>query len=160
MEGIRQRFVVDPRSHNGLRWKISPSTCVKAGDKAGTLNAHGYYQVRFGGQAFKNHRIIWALSKGFDPGQFEIDHVNGDRGDNRIENLNLVSRRQNFQNKTNQSIFGVGVSWDDYGFRASIGIDGTRKYLGSFATAREARQAYQKACEDLTTLECPVDWNS
>jgi len=160
MEGIHQRFVVDPSSCTGLKWKISPSTCVKIGDKAGTLTPQGYYQVRFGGQGFKNHRIIWALSKGFDPDQFEIDHINGDRGDNRIENLNLVSRRQNFHNKINQSIFGVGVCKIDYGFTASIGIDGARKYLGFFLTAREAGQAYQKACEELTILESPVDWNS
>lgn len=78
------------------------------------------------------------------------DHINGDGLDNRRANLRPVTTIQNCANqrlaKNNTSGF-KGVSWrkDNRRWMASIGVDGTRHYLGFFGTAEEAAAAYDAA---------------
>ena len=61
----------------------------------------GYAQVSIGKRKFKAHRVIYAIVHGTMPAD-EIDHINGDRADNRIENLRDVSRLENMHNSKNR----------------------------------------------------------
>ncbi|WP_343625387.1 HNH endonuclease [Roseateles puraquae] len=119
---------------------------VKAGDKAGAVKASGYVEVSIDYKSFLAHRLAWLYVHGaLPPG--EIDHVNRNRSDNRIENLRCVTASENQQNKglqRNNSSGLKGVSWYARGecWQAFIAVDGRNKRLGSFPTKEEAFEAY------------------
>lgn len=71
---------------------------AKKGDIAGTVDkSTGYLRVNFCGKVHYVHRLIWTLHHGSEPNGF-IDHINGCKTDNRIENLRVVDNRVNMQN--------------------------------------------------------------
>lgn len=87
------------------------------------------------------HRVIWYKYFGDIPEGLVVDHINGDRADNRIENLRLVNHTDNSQNCT-----GKGYYINKYGkYQAYIYVDYKPKHLGVFETAWEARLAYLEA---------------
>lgn len=84
-----------------------------AGKEASSISARGYKVIRINGQIYYEHRIVWRLMTGDAPP--EVDHINGDRIDNRFVNLRAATRETNGKNlsikSTNTS--GVnGVTWD------------------------------------------------
>lgn len=84
-----------------------------AGKRAFTSQCKGYYSGTLNGQKWSAHRLIWMLVHGYDP-DF-IDHINGDRADNRLANLRSASRTENNQNRCalSNNTSGVnGVGWD------------------------------------------------
>lgn len=95
------------------------------------------------------HRLAWFLHYGEWP-TCQVDHINGDRHDNRISNLRLASSSENQRNrkrpKNNTSGY-KGVSWIEHYqmWQATIKFDGKNKYLGRFDTPEEASDAYNKA---------------
>ena len=113
----------------------------------GGVNTQGYWQVRISGKLYLGHRLAWFLAFGKWP--TEIDHINGDRADNRLVNLREVERVDNTRNRktpcTNTS--GVmGVSWDaaNSKWQAAIWVDGKSIKLGrhkNFGEACAARKA-------------------
>ena len=116
-----------------------------AGHEAFTSdNGDGYKQGRIFGAAFFAHRVAYALATGFWPSH-EIDHIDGDRSNNRLPNLRLASRSENQCNtrmpKNNNS--GVkGVSWSskDKRWVAQIAISGRRVAYKCFADFDQAKQ--------------------
>lgn len=87
---------------------------IKAMTKAGTVDDNGYIRVKIGKSKHLAHRIIWEMHNGQIPDGMEIDHINHDKIDNRIENLRIVSKLINMQNKSkykNNSSGVCGVSW-------------------------------------------------
>ena len=129
------------RSHAGKRlpWAVagSPHNC-------------GYIVIGINRKIYLAHRLAWLYMHGQFPSKV-IDHKNGNRNDNRIENLRDVSHQVNCQNKRiagakNTSGY-LGVSWrkDRNMWRASINIDGRMKALGHYKTAEEAHEAFLKA---------------
>lgn len=96
-----------------LRW-IKDKCRAKAGDAAGTVGNNGYIVVKINQKRYTAHRIIWEMTFGKIPNGMEVDHINHCRGDNRIENLRLVTRTENRKNSSkyvnNKS--GInGVRW-------------------------------------------------
>lgn len=109
----------------------------------------GYRNVHFQGRLCLEHRVIWFLYYGVWP-KSEIDHINGDRGDNRITNLRLATRSENGQNRkmpANNSSGHKGVTWvrSRKMWQAAINTGHKPKFLGRFATREEAAAAYDKA---------------
>lgn len=78
----------------GLYHTVAPRRGISAGTRAGTTNSNGYRVIK--GQ--REHRMIWEMFNGPIPAGYEIDHINGVRSDNHIENLRLATRSQNSQN--------------------------------------------------------------
>lgn len=105
-----------------------------ANKPAGGVRPDGYFGVCIHGRRFLSHRVIWAMHYSEWPAE-EIDHINGCRGDNRIENLRVVSLSENMHNKRrykNKGTPWVGVSQRGDKWRARIRHDGKLYNLGTF----------------------------
>ena len=79
---------------------------------------------------YKNHRKIWKEHYGEIPDGMEVDHINNNKKDNRIENLQLLSVKQNRQRKNG----GKGYIKYYNRYRASKTFNNTSYYLGTFGT--------------------------
>lgn len=109
---------------------------------------HGYVILMFRKRNYRAHRIGWALTHGKWPAM-DIDHINGNRADNRLANLREINDLGNQQNRTKFSKFpGSSVSSKNT-FRASIWSGGKQHRLGYFKTREEAARAYLKAKAEL-----------
>lgn len=123
------------------------STNRKIGSVVGVKNKYGYLQAKLKKKSFYVHRLIWVLLKG-DLNGLDVDHINGIKNDNRIENLRLVSRNENNQNlkkaKTNSKTKLIGASFHKSTGKFIAQISKNRKifYLGLFDTAQDAHAAY------------------
>ena len=122
--------------------------------KQGT-NCHGYKYVILHRDAvrvsFNVHKLIQLA---FDMGAGYMDHINGIKIDNRLDNLRVVTPRQNSQNKVchrNGKLVGASLNSGGWNFKkpwqSTIKINGKNKSLGYFATELEAHQRYMKECE-------------
>lgn len=146
-----------------LFWKARPVALFKdhraskiwntryAGQEAFTAdNGHGYRCGQINGRRYQAHRVIWLLHSGEWPCD-QIDHINGDRQDNRLVNLREASSSENHKNQrvSSNSTSGVcGVRWHtrDKKWNAHITIDGKANSLGYFALMEDAIAA-RKAAE-------------
>lgn len=111
---VKSRFKYDPHSESGLVYATPNGQHGKKkrvpGDPAGVLNRNGYYAVSCGKSgSFLVHRIIWFLVKSEDPGNFVIDHIDGDRANNIISNLRKVTAFENSRNAKHRSDNTSGV---------------------------------------------------
>jgi len=137
-----------------LYWKVSPPNCrIKAGDLAGCLGNRGYNRVTFNGVEYMSHRVIYELHFGPMPEGYQIDHVDGNKSNNNLENLRLANRTQNSynrgKNKNNSSGYkGVHFCSRDKRYKAQIALGKKREHLGSFKSAEEAYEAYLKAAKE------------
>jgi hypothetical protein len=105
------------------------------GDRVGSKNKNGYWTVRYKNKIYLEHRLIYTMFYGDVP-KF-IDHINGDRLDNRIENLRPCTPVENQRNKklskVNKSGY-KGVSWREgrKAWRVAIRTNGKRIEIGCF----------------------------
>lgn len=133
-----------------ILWKISPSLSVRKGEIAGCRNGL-HSTIQFKGFRLMAHRVAFAIYHGKWP-EKEIDHINGDPTDNRIDNLREASRAENARNypKPKSNTSGLkGVTWNKASkkWQAAIRINGKSKYLGLFDCAEEAHKAYCEHAE-------------
>jgi hypothetical protein len=76
-----------------LYWKISRSNCVRVGMRVGAKDSNGYQAATINGKHYKTHRLIFLLHYGWMPA--EIDHIDNNPRNNKIENLRAATRSQN-----------------------------------------------------------------
>ena len=110
---------------------------------------NGYGRVGIDGKKYSTHRLIWLLVYGEWP-ENDIDHIDRDRMNNRLENLRAVTRTENNHNhgvhKNNSSGYpGVSLFKRDKKYRAQIRINGKCISLGLYITAEEAFTAHMLA---------------
>ncbi|WP_020184800.1 HNH endonuclease signature motif containing protein [Methylopila sp. 73B] len=133
-----------------LSWRISTTNRVRAGEAVGSLNRYGYLATTIDGNRQMVHRLIWAFVYGKWPDEF-LDHINGDRSDNRLCNLREASALQNAWNCRRHADSVTGVKGINFHkgrkkpFQARIYRSGTVKSLGYFSTIDEADAAYRAA---------------
>lgn len=109
------------------------------------ISAKGYRNGNILATNYKAHRVAWALHTGQWP-TATIDHVNGDKSDNRIWNLRPATQTQNTWNRsrnTNAKNRYKGVTVRPNGrWQARIGSENGARYIGVFDTEAEAARAY------------------
>lgn len=136
-------------------WKVQTNPRAMVGMQAGKNSLSGpdgnnYRVINVDKKSYRAHNLVWFYFNGVWPTNV-IDHINGNRLDNRIENLRDVTRQQNSWNlqgpKRNNRSGVLGVDWraSKKRWRAQIRIAGKRVWLGEFKTVEEASAAYQKA---------------
>lgn len=108
----------------------------------GSIDTDGYIRTTIQGVKYRVHRIIWEMLKGKIPEGMEIDHIDGNKGNNRIENLRLATPAQNTANRESYGKYPKGVKAQGDKFQARIGYAGKRYHLGTFNTIEEAKAAY------------------
>lgn len=122
-----------------------------AGGVAGNLNPQGYRLIAVIDRQYLAHRLAWLMVHGAWPTN-QIDHINGDRDDNRIENLRDVTGAENARNRRLQADNATGrtgvTAYPFQGqlrFVARIRVGGKLHHLGYFATVEEAAEARRAA---------------
>ena len=129
------------RDRSGLTNVGHNVNCRTKGKVAGSINKSGYWRILLHGKTYRAHRLAWLYMYGRLP---EIlDHIDGDKLNNRIANLREVTPIENARNlsKTKRNTSGVlGVHFNsaDQVWVANIGVNGGRVHGGRFKTKEEA----------------------
>lgn len=111
---------------------------------AGGGGGHSYLRVSIENRRYYVHRVVWYLHFGTWPEQ--LDHIDGNRINNRIENLREVSVLANNLNRQVCKRRGRGVYLTGAGkWQAQVSVGGKTRYLGRFHTQQEAIDAYEQA---------------
>lgn len=109
-----------------------------------SINNHGYHVYKYKGKMWMVHRIIWYMHHRSWP-KYQIDHINRDPLDNRIENLRDVKQSINMRNRN-----GIkGYRKKGKRFQAGYRLNGKFNYIGTFDTEKEAHAAYLSATRKL-----------
>jgi len=123
----------------------------------GTVDLHGYkivgLRLKNKGKTFKVHQLVAITFLGHKPDGHKIvvDHINNIKTDNRLENLQLISARENTSKdrKGSSKYTGVSLIKSRGKWQSMIQISGKQKSLGCFDTEEEASQYYQDALKSI-----------
>ena len=132
-----------------IRNKVKRNARSKEGAQVGWVNSEGYLVTTINQRKFRVHRIIWEMHHGQIPEGLEIDHINRNRRDNRIENLRLANRHEQNLNlsrrQSDSGVTGVVFNKKDERWQAQIGLKGKHVYLGQFLSKEMAVAARKQA---------------
>lgn len=146
---VKELFHYNPRTGD-LLWRVSvPSRLF--GTAVGRIEKSGYRVFMYDGVKYLAHRVAWLWMTGSWPAVY-IDHVNGEKADNRWPNLREADAAQNIANSKKWARKGLpkGVYLNKYGtYCAQVKKDRVVHYLGTFKTASEGHQAYCAAAKKL-----------
>jgi hypothetical protein len=147
-EKLREHFAYDPETGIFTR-RIGLRPGFPAGSIAGGMVSYGYWAISLNRVRYLAHRAAFLYMTGTLPAH-DIDHINGDRLDNRWSNLRAVTRGVNLQNKRrafkNNRTGLLGVHQIKSGkFRARVNLDGKVYEAGLHSTPEGAHQAYLQA---------------
>ena len=127
-----------PGQHNNI--------CI--GTVAGNISCSGYIRIGIRGRVWQAHRLAWLYINGSWP-KGVIDHINGNKADNRAANLRDVTHQSNLENlrsaRRDNRIGLLGVSPHGSGFRAQIMLNGANHHIGTYPTPDLAHNAYIEA---------------
>lgn len=133
-------------AHECARWNSR-----YGGKPAGKINKNKYVDIKINGSLHLAHRLAWLWMTGEWP-TCQVDHINGDRSDNRLVNLRAATNAQNCANRrirrdNRSGLKGVYFHNQSGKFRAEICVNGRSKTIGSFDTASAAHAAYCGAAQ-------------
>lgn len=147
---VRELLAYDPET-GLLTWKVE-GRGTSQGRVAGSMRNNGYFRVGIRRKAYSIHRIAWLIYYGEWP-KDQVDHIDGDRTNNRISNLRPASATVNSQNRVraqaNNRLGVMGVRLYRGKYQACLRLSGKYVYLGRYCTIEEARDAYLKAKREL-----------
>ncbi|MBX9902143.1 MAG: HNH endonuclease [Burkholderiaceae bacterium] len=118
-------------------------------DVAGSLFKNGYVYIQISNKSYRAHRLAWLYVYGNFPALY-LDHINGDRSDNRIGNLREVSCSENMKNQRigvkNTSGY-LNISWQKSRLKWSVGlkVNGKSINVGRFDSLDDAIKARNEA---------------
>lgn len=135
-------------------WRFSRQGHIKQGKEAGGFDERGYVTITLDNEYYLAHRLAWFWVYNRWPS--EIDHANMNRADNRIDNLREATRSDNLHNghvRRHNTHGTKGITKYKYNGKwngrwvAQIQRNKKQHYLGTFATAKEAHEAYCQAAQ-------------
>lgn len=147
------------REDGEILWSERPSATasVVIGSVAGAVfgKVKKYKTVRVFGKKTFVHRVVWAMHNGAWPTD-DVDHIDGDGLNNRIENLRLATRSQNCMNRKVRSDNASGLKGarkrknrdGSDAWISCITLGGITKHLGRFRSAEDAHLAYMTAANE------------
>ena len=138
-ERLYKKLSYDPET--GIFSYLPSKRSRRLRTEVGTLNTNGYIRVSIDSKLYYAHRLAWLYVHGEYP-KDQIDHMDGNRANNKISNLRCATPQVNAQNPKYEY---SGYSKHGRKWRAKIGIDGKCFYLGSYDTPEEASYAYKCA---------------
>lgn len=148
-EELMRLLNYDPETGE-FTWKVSRTynSLARAGNIAGIISTRGYKTILISGRRYYAHRLAWFYVHGKWP-SITIDHINLNKVDNRIVNLREATRSQNQANRRGYGASGfkgaaLRVKKTGIYYEASICVEGSHSYLGTFRSAEEAQAAYSK----------------
>ena len=144
---LKRLFDYDPAT--GVLIRRVPLGCAGVGSIAGSIKPDGYVRININKRPFYAHRLVWLWHYGSWPTQ-QLDHINHQRADNRVENLRGASMAQNKQNSilraNNPSgCRGVTRCRTTNKWWAQIGHENVKICLGRFDILSDAIAARQDA---------------
>jgi len=156
-EQLKEILNYDPKT--GVFTRRKPWGSRKIGDVPGSLSKYGYWQIGVFNQTYGAQVLAWLYVYGEWPSTL-VDHFNGNRLDNRIENLRLLDYSTNVLKGQIRTINTSGVKGVHFSLQhskrpsnkpwcANIAISGKRIFLGCFATLQEATLARKKAEDEI-----------
>lgn len=149
IEQIRLVIRYEPNSGKFFWLKRTGGLSNEGKEAAGTNDCRGYIRIGVLGRIYRAHRLAMFLINGRFP-DLEIDHINGNKTDNRLSNLREVSRTKNQQNqisahkRNSTGLLGVSQHKPNV-WRARVWVGGKNKSLGLFTTPELAHEAYKEA---------------
>ena len=132
-------WVTQKNKHGEYKRFMKPKECKM------TIDSEGYYAVSIEGKRQRLHRIIYETFIGEIPDGCVIDHKNGNKLDNSLDNLRAVPQRVNARNTVIARKPDIRKMGNKYFLRFSS--DGDRKYYGMFDTYNEAEEKYNELYE-------------
>jgi hypothetical protein len=122
-------------SNGELFWKVKPCAWINIGNKVGSLTEHGYLETKINKKVYRLHRVIFLMHHGYLPKL--VDHINGNKQDNRIENLRPANKSQNSSNakihsRNTSGIRGVSFSKKTNKWVVQVVKNAKNIYCGSY----------------------------
>lgn len=145
-------ILIDFENGEAFRCFVDGST-----KKIVTTNDRGYIRCQIDSKTVYLHRFIYTKFFGEVPDGMQVDHIDGDKKNNRISNLRLVTNKQNQENRQGaqkNSGTGIkGVSWHKTKNKYMAAIKANKKqiYLGYFDRIEDAKTAYAVAASKYHT---------
>lgn len=150
-EYVAKRLNYNPET-GIFTWKTPASKRFKPGDIAGTTHKSGYIKITLDSVPYWAHRLAWlCYYKEWPKGEaYQIDHINGNKADNRICNLRLVTNKKNTRNHKMYShntsgVTGVCFNEQSRKWYAQINVGNKQIHLGSFYNFQDAVTARKQA---------------
>lgn len=147
LEWLRDHFDLD--AETGRLTRKTSYGKYRAGTQAGTIHPDGYLQMGLLGKRHLVHRVVFYMATGTDPQGYHVDHINGDRADNRPSNLRLATQVENLRHRTrmvatNKSGYR-NVSWNTHwqGWQVSVKVDG-KQIQRRFAKIEDAAKCAEE----------------
>lgn len=130
-----------------FRWAEKATKKALIGKVAGSFDNDGYRQIKINKRVYREHRLAWFYVYGEMPNGFLIDHRNGIKSDNRINNLRLSTPSENMRNQTKHFDGGSGFKGVTFNktakkWQAHCWANGKQNYLGVYLTPELASDVY------------------
>ena len=141
-------FKYDPKTGNLYR-RVKGTEEFRS-KPAGTKTKTGYIQIGVNGKLYLAHRIIMLLVNKNLSDDYQVDHIDHNRLNNKLNNLRVVSQSGNMRNSGVRSDSSTGVTGVVYlegarKYRANIFVRGKRIHIGLYQTLEEAATARKEA---------------
>lgn len=151
-EFLKENFFYDPETGEFLH--RCPLTKIPVRKPKRKDPRSEYQTTIIGSKAYMTHRLCYVYYHGSFDESFQVDHINCDKRDNRIENLRLATAREQMRNRPVRKdsftkIKGITFDVSKQRYRARIRSDKKRIHLGWFDTPEEAQAAFIKAAVSL-----------
>lgn len=148
---LRRLLSYDPET-GVFTWRTTVNSRAKEGSRAG-CDADGYRKIGFAGRQQYAHRLAWLYMTGEWPINF-VDHINGNKADNRWCNLRQATLAENVRNSRphkdgKTGLKGVCFDKAKQRYQAGIRVDGKFVFLGRFNCPTAAHFAYCRAAKTL-----------